>query len=209
MRFIIALTGASGQIYALRLLRRLAATDAEIGIILSEAACVTLAAENNIKTTPHAPSLEKLFGDEILASQPNLAERVKFFNPRDIGASIASGSNLHDGMVIVPCSMGTLARVAHGVAEDLMARAADVTLKERRKLILVARETPLSLIHLRNMTAATEAGAVILPAVPHFYHQPKSVEEVVDTVVERVLAQLHVETPTQRWRENEWRSDPK
>ena len=207
MRFIIALTGASGQIYALRLLQRLAATQAQLGVVLSEAACVTLAAENDIKTTPHAPSLEKLFGKETLAAHPDLEKRVTFFNPRDIGASVASGSNFHDGMVVVPCSMGTLARIANGLSEDLIARAADVTLKERRKLILVARETPLSLIHLRNMTAATEAGATILPAVPHFYNRPKSVEEVADTVVERVLAQLGIETSTQKWRAEQWNGD--
>jgi 4-hydroxy-3-polyprenylbenzoate decarboxylase len=197
MHFIVALTGASGQIYALRLLQKLAVSGAEISLMLSEPACVTLAAESDIKTTPHSPDLSKLFGcnpgDGVLS-------RVRAFNPRDVGAVVASGSVPHDGMVIVPCSMGTLGRVALGTSDDLISRAADVTLKERRKLLLVTREMPLSLIHLRNMTAVTEAGAVVFHACPHFYHRPQTVEEVVDTVVGRVLDHLGVAHDTRRWK---------
>jgi 4-hydroxy-3-polyprenylbenzoate decarboxylase len=196
MHFIVALTGASGQGYALRLLHKLAATDARISLILSEAACMTLAEEHDIKVTPHAPDLAKLFAGQV-------PENVTVYSPRAIGAPIASGSQRHDGMVIVPCSMTTLSRVAHGLAQDLISRAADVTLKERRKLILVTREMPLSLIHLKNMTAATEAGATVFHACPHFYHRPQTVEEVLDTVVDRILDHLGVESDTKRWKEKD------
>jgi 4-hydroxy-3-polyprenylbenzoate decarboxylase len=193
-RFIVAMTGASGAIYALRLLHKLGKAGAEIYLTLSEPACVSLAAETEIKLNAHSPDLSKLFSDAEVLS------RVKYANPRDIGAFIASGSNRHDGMVVVPCSMGTLGRIAHGTSDDLLTRAADVTLKEQRKLILVTREMPLSLIHLRNMQAAAEAGALIMHACPHFYHRPQTVEEVADTVVDRILDHLGVDVETQRWR---------
>lgn len=204
MRFIVALTGASGQIYAIRLLRRLAAAGSDIALILSEPACVALAEEVGIKLNAHSPDLKKLLGDE-----PEVLQRVRSFGPRNIGAPVASGSNRHDGMVVVPCSMGTLGRIAHGTSDDLIARAADVTLKERRKLILVTREMPLSLIHLRNMTLAAEAGAMVMHACPHFYHRPQSVEEVADTVVERILEQLDVPGNRQRWKSDELDSEGK
>jgi 4-hydroxy-3-polyprenylbenzoate decarboxylase len=197
MHFIVALTGASGQIYALRLLQKLAVSGAEISLILSEPACVTLAAECDIKTTPHSPDLSKLFGCD---PGDGVLSRVRTFNPRDVGATVASGSVPHDGMVIVPCSMGTLGRITHGTSDDLISRAADVTLKEKRKLLLVTREMPLSLIHLRNMTAVCEAGATVFHACPHFYHRPQTVEEVVDTVVDRVLDHLGVTIETRRWK---------
>lgn len=194
-QFIIALTGASGMPYAQRLLQRLYAAGTSLSVVLSEAACVTLAAETDIKLNANAPDLAKLLGVEELDEN-----RVRAFNPRNISAPIASGSNRHDGMVVVPCSMGTLGRITHGMADDLITRAADVALKERRKLILVTREMPLSLIHLRNMTAVTEAGALLLHACPHFYHKPQTVEEVVDTVVERILEHLGVPDDIKRWR---------
>jgi 4-hydroxy-3-polyprenylbenzoate decarboxylase len=192
--FIVALSGASGQGYALRLLRKLAATDARISLIVSEPACMTLAEECDIKTSAHSPDLAKIFGGQI-------PENVTAYSPRAIGAPMASGSQPHDGMVIVPCSMASLARIAHGVADNLITRAADATLKERRKLILVTREMPLSLIHLKNMTAATEAGATVCHACPHFYHRPQTVDEVLDTVVDRVLDHLSVPIETKRWKE--------
>jgi 4-hydroxy-3-polyprenylbenzoate decarboxylase len=117
---------------------------------------------------------------------------ITFLNPKDYFSPPASGSFVHDGMVVIPCSMGTLGRIAGGISNDLTTRAADVCLKERRKLILVTRDTPLNLIHLRNMVTVTEAGAIVLPAVPAFYYQPKTVEDVVDTVVARVLQNLGV-----------------
>jgi 4-hydroxy-3-polyprenylbenzoate decarboxylase len=175
-------------------------------VVVTEAACISLAAESGIKVTPHSPDISKLLGGEDRVLDESLLQRVQAFNPRDIGAPVASGSNRHDGMIVVPCSMGTLGRIAHGTSEDLICRAADVTLKERRKLILVTREMPLSLIHLRNMQTVTEAGAMVAHACPHFYHAPQTVEEVVDTVVDRVLDQLGVESETQRWRADEMAS---
>lgn len=194
MRFIVALTGASGAIYAIRLLEQLVAAQHHVDVVLSEPACVSLGEETDIKLNAHRLDLEKLC--------PGGGAYLTAHGPRDIGASIASGSVKHDGMAIVPCSMGTLGRVAHGLSDDLISRAADVTLKERRKLILVTREMPLSLIHLKNMVAVTEAGAQVFHACPHFYHRPQTVEEVVDTVVDRVLDHLGVEFSTRRWKEN-------
>jgi 4-hydroxy-3-polyprenylbenzoate decarboxylase len=126
--------------------------------------------------------------------------RVTWWEPGNFYAPIASGSHLNDGMIIAPCSMKTAAAVAHGLSASLIERAADVTLKERRPLVLVPRETPLSLIHLRNLTLATEAGAVVLPAAPGFYHKPKQVRDLVDFVVQRVLDHLGLEIAlTKRW----------
>jgi len=193
MRFILAMTGASGAIYGLRLLDALIGGGHQVDLVVSEPACVSLAAETGIKLNAHQVEPGKLVtrGTEL----------VTVHGPREIGASIASGSVKHDGMVVAPCSMGTLGRIAHGTSDDLIGRAADVTLKERRKLILVTREMPLSLIHLRNMVTVTEAGALVCHACPHFYHRPQTVEEVADTVVDRVLDQLGVEVATRRWKD--------
>lgn len=196
MRFIIAQTGASGQIYGLRLLQRMLATQAQVSLCLSEAACVTMAVECGIKLNAHAPDLSKL-----ISNANN--KKLRYFAPREIAAPIASGSNPHDGMVIAPCSMGTLGRIAAGTADDLISRAADVALKERRKLILLVRETPFSQIHLRNMLTVSQAGALVMPACPHFYHSPQTVDELVDTVVERILDHLNIGENSARWRENE------
>lgn len=189
------MTGASGATYALTLLRKLAGGGHRVDLILSEPACVSLGVETGIHLNPHRADAEQLV--------PGYAANITMHSPRDIGASVASGSVRHNGMVVVPCSMGTLGRIVHGVSEDLISRSADVTLKERRKLILVTREMPLSLIHLKNMVAATEAGALIFHACPHFYHQPQTVQDVVDSVVDRVLDHLEVENTTRRWREEE------
>lgn len=118
---------------------------------------------------------------------------TEFYDERDVGASLASGSFITQGMAIIPCSMRTLAGVAHGLSDNLVLRSADVCLKERRKLVLVPRETPLSLIHLRNMVSAAEAGAIILPAMPGFYHRPKNVQELVDHVVGKILDVFAIE----------------
>lgn len=193
MRFVVALSGASGAIYALRLLEKLAAGGHFIDLVASEPACVSFAAETDLKLSAHRLDVSKIL--------PGYEHLVTPHSPREIGASIASGSVPHDGMVIVPCSMGTLARVANGLSESLVTRAADVTLKEKRKLLLVTREMPLSLVHLRNMTLATEAGATIFHACPHFYGRPQTIEEVADTVVDRVLDHLGVETRARRWKE--------
>lgn len=193
MHFIVALTGASGHPYALRLLHKLAQSEAQLSLVLSEPACMALAAETGIKLNAQSPDISQLITDEAARS------RVTVYNPRNVGAAIASGSNRHDGMVVIPCSMGTLGRIAHGTSDDLICRAADVTLKERRKLVLVTREMPLSLIHLKNMVEVTQAGALVMHASPHFYHRPQSVDDVLDTVVDRVLDQLGVVNATQRW----------
>lgn len=204
MNFILAMTGASGALYGLRLLGKLLNSGAHVSLTLSEAGAQSLAVETGIKLNAHAPDLKRLLAASgipgIEASEEVLA-RLRYENPRDIGARAASGSARHDGMVVAPCSMASLARIAHGLGDDLTSRAADVALKERRKLILVTREMPLSLIHLRNMALATEAGALIMHASPHFYHRPQTIEELVDTVVDRVLDHLDVPVETARWKE--------
>ena len=182
---MVAVTGASGAIYAVNLLRRLAPIAERVDVILSENAPSVLATEMGI-TLPQPYSARDYLGGE--SDYPS----IRFHNPKDYYTSPASGSYRHDGMVIVPCSMGTLGRIASGVSDDLTTRAADVCLKERRKLILVPRESPLNLIHLRNMVAVAEAGATILPAMPAFYHRPQTVEDLMDTVVARILQALNV-----------------
>jgi 4-hydroxy-3-polyprenylbenzoate decarboxylase len=132
------------------------------------------------------------------------ADNVYFYNPRDIGAKIASGSALFDGMVIVPCTMGTLGAIAHGICDNLIHRAADVTLKEGRKLVIVPRETPLSAIHLENMLSLTRVGARIVPAMPGFYHQPAQISDLVDMMVMKIFDQMGIRTDlVQRWKEHE------
>ena len=195
MRFIVALSGASGALYALRLLDKLTAAGHNIDIVASEPACVSLAAETDIKLNAHHLDVSRL----VPAGREHL---LTAHGPRDIGASIASGSVRHDGMIVVPCSMGSLARIAHGFSDGLVTRAADVCLKERRKLVLVTREMPLSLVHLKNMCAATEAGALVCHASPHFYHRPQTLDEIADTVVDRVLDYLEVENETRRWKDS-------
>lgn len=180
-RIVVAVTGASGALYAVRFLQQAAPVCEKVYVILSTNAAAVFAQETGGQLSPPYTTQEYL-GTDL----PNITflERGNYFTPP------ASGSFQHDGMVIIPCSMGTLGRIASGISDDLTTRAADVCLKERRKLILVARDTPLNLIHLRNMVTVTEAGAVVLPAMPAFYNRPQTVEEVVDTVVARVLQNL-------------------
>lgn len=177
-RFVVAVTGASGAIYAISLLRRMAPLCDHVDVILSETAPAVLATEMGITLTrPY--SAQQYLGGPYPA--------IRFLSPKDYFTAPASGSYVHDGMIVLPCSMGTIGRIASGVSDDLICRAADVCLKERRRLILVPRETPYNLIHLRNMTALAEAGATILPASPSFYHQPVTIDDLVDTVVARIL----------------------
>jgi 4-hydroxy-3-polyprenylbenzoate decarboxylase len=174
-RIVVAITGATGAIYGVQLLRRLAAVPGvETHLVISDAATLTLHQEVGLQRRDV----------EALA-------HVMHRN-RDIGASIASGSFRTDGMVIAPCSMKTLAAVAHGLSDNLIARAADVVLKERRRLILMVRETPFNLAHLRNMTAVTEMGGVVFPPLPSFYHRPATIDEMVDHTVARVMDLLGV-----------------
>ena len=174
-RILLAVTGASGMPYAVALARHLAAApDIELHLIVSEAAGQVLALESDISA----------------AALSALAHRA--YAPNDYGAGPASGSWRHDGMVVCPCSMATLAAIANGLGSNLIHRAADVTIKEGRRLVLVPRETPLSEIHLRNMLAARRAGAVILPPNPGFYHQPQNIAELVAFVTGRILDALGV-----------------
>ncbi|HXM81729.1 MAG TPA: UbiX family flavin prenyltransferase [Burkholderiales bacterium] len=169
-RLIIGITGATGAVYGVRLLEALkSAADWESHVVLSEAGALNLWHELKMKRK----DLEQL------------ADAA--YHPKDIAATIASGSYLTEGMVIAPCSMKTLSGVAHAYADDLVSRAADVVLKERRRLVLLPRETPLNLAHLRNMAAVTEMGGIIFPPVPAFYAAPKSIDDVVAHTVARVL----------------------
>lgn len=176
---VLAITGASGAPYALRLLEVLARAKVPVWLIVSSHGWRLLQQEAGI-------------ADEaaLRAASGGDWGSVTLFSDTDRGARPASGSARTAGMVICPCSMGTVAAVAHGTSRSLVERAADVALKERRKLVLVPRETPLSLVHLRNLTLATEAGAVVLPAAPGFYHRPTAVGELVDFIVQRVVDQF-------------------
>jgi len=184
----VAVTGASGSIYAVRFLRQAARLYDHVYVILSDQAPAVFATEIGRPLSTPVTAVDFLAGAD--GPGDSNYENVEILNSKDYFTPPASGSFLHDGMVIIPCSMGTLGRIAGGISNDLTTRAADVCLKERRKLILVARDTPLSLIHLRNMVTVTEAGAIVLPAAPAFYNRPRTVDDVVDTVVARVLQNL-------------------
>lgn len=183
-RLIVAITGASGTIYGVRMLEVLRDLGVETHLVVSPSGHLTRGYETEL-------SKKQLEG---------LADVV--YRPTDIAAAISSGSFITEGMVIAPCSMRTLAEIANGVSTSLVSRAADVILKERRRLVLVAREAPLSLIHLRNMITVTEAGATVFPPVPAFYTNPTSLADVVDHTVGRVLDQFGIDTASfPRWRE--------
>jgi flavin prenyltransferase len=174
MRLVVGLTGASGAIHCVRLLQRARALGAQTHLVASAA---------GVLNAHHELGLDRR-ALEALADAS--------YAPGDIGACIASGSFDAAAMAIVPCSMKTLAAVALGLGDNLLTRAADVMLKERRRLLLMVRETPLNLAHLRNMTAATEMGAIVFPPLPAFYHRPATIDDLVDDTVERVLALLGV-----------------
>jgi 4-hydroxy-3-polyprenylbenzoate decarboxylase len=204
-RWVIGITGASGMIYARRLLRILVERigGVRLDVIVSPAAMRVLQEEEGLPVPPSPPTAEWLLGTAsdattVRGDQP--LSQVTMHDCGDLGAGLASGSCLTRGMVIVPCSMKTLAAVAHGYAGDLIARAADVVLKERRRLILVPRETPLSAIHLQNMLRLARLGAAIVPAMPGFYHRPKSIDELVEMMVMRILDQMGFELDlVKRW----------
>jgi 4-hydroxy-3-polyprenylbenzoate decarboxylase len=181
----VALTGASGAPYGLALVRALAAAGRRVHVVVSAGGARVLREECGVSVNPKAPD------PRLLA--PELHERLVPHSVEDYGATIASGSYPLGGMAICPCSMGTLGRIAAGTAENLVTRAADVCLKERRPLVLVAREAPLSAIHLENMLRLSRAGASILPASPGFYHHPKTIDDVVRFVVARAMEQLGVQ----------------
>ena len=187
-RVTLAWTGASGMAYGLRLLECLLGAGCRVDLLLSQAARIVARQELDLQLPAGGDELAAFLRGRLAVDTGEL----RVYGREEWFAPAASGSNPADAMVVCPCSMGTLAAVAQGLADNLIERAADVMLKERRPLILVPRETPLSLIHLRNMTRLAEAGATLLPANPGFYHRPRTVEEVVDFVVARVLDHLGI-----------------
>ena len=194
---VLAFTGASGSPYGIRLLEVLLRVGRTVHLTLSPAGVEVLAHESDRHVRLDRFDLADLLGDEAKIAK---AGQVEYHDYRDFRAGIASGSFLTAGMVICPCSMGTVGAIANGLSQNLIHRAADVHLKEGRTLILVPRETPLHLIQLRNLAACAEAGAVILPAMPAFYTRPRSIEDAVDFVVGRVCDQLGIEHHLlQRW----------
>lgn len=181
-KIVLGISGASGSIYAKRLMDKLALVkDLELGVVMSPNAIINWEIE--------------------IGKFSKEAFPFTFYNKMDFNAPFASGSAGYNYMVIAPCSMGTLSKVATGHSNDLLTRAADVILKERRKLILVCRETPLSLIHIDNMRQVTLAGGIIMPASPSFYSKPKTPDEMVDTVVDRIIDHLEINQDTYRWGE--------
>ncbi len=195
----LALTGASGMPYGLRLLDCLLAAGCRVQLLYSQAAQVVARQEVDLELPSRPGEAKAALLARLGAVDP---EKLVIFGREEWFAPVASGSNPPDAMIVCPCSMGTLAAIAQGLADKLIERAADVVLKEGRKLILVPRETPLSAIHLENMLRLARAGAVILPPSPGFYHHPQSVAEVVDFIVARVLDQLAIpHALMQRWGE--------
>ena len=195
----LALTGASGMPYGLRLLDCLLAAGCRVQLLYSQAAQVVARQEVDLELPSRPGEAKAALLARLGAVDP---EKLVIFGREEWFAPVASGSNPPDAMIVCPCSMGTLAAIAQGLADKLIERAADVVLKEGRKLILVPRETPLSAIHLENMLRLARAGAVILPPSPGFYHHPQSVSDVVDFVVARILDQLAIpHALMQRWGE--------
>lgn len=179
-KIVVAITGASGAIYAELLLKFLSEQEnIEVGVIMSDNAKTVWQHELNNENYTHFP--------------------FTFYHKNDFNAPFASGSAKYDTMVVIPCSMGTLGRIANGISNDLLTRATDVILKERRKLVLVARETPYNLIHINNMKTVTEAGGIICPATPSFYSQPSTIEAVAKTVVDRVIDLIGLDSKSYRW----------
>lgn len=187
-RITLAWTGASGLAYGFRLLERLLAAGCHVDLIVSQTARIVARQELDL----HLPGDPNQLAQTLAARWPGYPGVLQSHGEKAWFCAAASGSNPAHAMVICPCSMGSLAAIAHGLADNLIERAADVMLKERRPLILVPRETPFSLVHLRNMTFLAEAGATLLPANPGFYHRPATVAELIDFVVARVLDQLGI-----------------
>lgn len=185
-RWIVGVTGASGVRYALALLKVLPSLVDEVHVVFSEAALRVLKDEEGIV----------LRGGNVCSKDVCDQDRsnVYFYNPKDIGAKIASGTMVTNGMVIIPCSMGTLGAIANGISHNLVHRAADVTIKEKRNLILVPRESPLSAIHLRNLLRLSELGAAIVPAMPGFYHTPETIDDLVNHFIMKVLDSMGIHT---------------
>ncbi len=188
---VLGVTGASGAVFARRTLQMLEADErvGKIHVVISGAGLKVLREELDVDVSERTAIVERLAGAP--------APKTTYLLDSDIGASIASGSYRVDGMVVIPCSTGCLAQIANGISSTLIERAADVSLKEGRKLILAVRDTPLSRVHLRNMLQAQEAGADIFPIIPSFYHRPKTIDDLVSQFCCRVLAHLDLEQPQQ------------
>ena len=194
---ILGVTGASGLIYAVRALKFLLAAEYQIELVASKSTYMVWQAEQEIRM-PAEPDKQEQFWREQ-AGVPTQG-KLRCHPWSDVGAGIASGSFRTLGMIIMPCSMSTVAKLAGGLSSDLLERAADVQIKEGRKLVIVPRETPFSLIHLRNLTTLAETGVRIVPAIPAWYHNPQTIEDLVDFVVARALDQLDIDCiPIQRW----------
>lgn len=198
--YIIGITGASGAPYAQRVLQGLLASGRHVKLIVSPAGERVLDIELGLRFSGSRQARQEQWIEYLGASSGSL----ELLAHRDFAASVASGSYPVAAMAVVPCSMGTLGRIAHGASTNLIERAADVALKERRPLVLVPRETPLNRIHLKNMLEVLEAGAEVLPAMPGFYHHPRSIDDLVDTVAGRVLDRLGVESDLVK----RWQGDP-
>lgn len=198
--YVVAITGASGAPYAVRLLEVLLATGHKIKLVVSEAGEKVLSIECGLHMQGTTPYKEAMWRQWLGLDERS--DAIQLLHPSNLAASISSGSFKTAGMVVIPCSMGTLGRIATGASTNLIERAADVTLKERRPLVLVPRETPLNEIHLRNMLAVRQAGADVVPAMPAFYHKPRSIEDLIDMLVSRVLDRLGIENNLyHRWGE--------
>lgn len=187
-RVTLAITGASGAPYALRLLENLLAQKQEVLLLISSAARVVFATEENLKLPANPDTLQTMLCERFAVSP----EQLKVYGKEEWFSPVASGSAAPKRMVVCPCSTGTLSAIAHGASDNLIERAADVVLKERGQLILVPREMPFSSIHLQNMLTLSQAGATIMPAAPGFYHQPQSIADLVDFVVARILDHLQL-----------------
>ena len=197
---ILGISGASGLIYAVRALKFLLEAEYSIELVASKACYMVWQEEQNIRMPPEPEQQEQFW-----RQQAGVEAKGKLNCHRwgDVGANIASGSFRTLGMVILPCSMSTVAKISNGLSSDLLERAADVQIKEGGNLVVVPRETPLSLIHLRNLTQLAEVGVRVVPAIPAWYHNPQTIEDLVDFVVARTLDQLDIDCiPLSRWKEN-------
>lgn len=197
---IVGVSGASALIYAVRTLKYLLAADYTIELVASRASYMVWQAEENIRM-PAEPDQQEIFWRE--KAGVNKSGTLNCHRWGDVGDNIASGSFRTLGMIVIPCSMSTVAKIATGLSSDLLERAADVQIKEGKPLVVVPRETPLSLIHLRNLTALAEVGVKIVPAIPAWYHHPQTIEDLVDFVVARTLDTLDIDCiPIKRWKSN-------
>ncbi|MER3432939.1 MAG: aromatic acid decarboxylase [Leptolyngbya sp. ERB_1_1] len=198
---IVGVSGASGLIYAVRALKYLLSADYAIELVASKATYMVWQAELGIRMPPEPVQQEQFWRTQ---AGVEFDGKLTCHPWADVGANIASGSFRTLGMLVIPCSMSTVGKLAAGLSSDLLERSADVQLKEGRKLVIVPRETPFSLIHLRNLTTLAEAGARIVPAIPAWYHQPQTIEDLVDFVVARALDQFEIDcVPLDRWKETE------